>query len=308
MSLEADRLRHPLFRGFYAERDTVLREIAALTGGRPTAQDMFLAQAFPGQPPAQPVFGRPQELGAIDRPAALASFQAAYRPERTVLTVAGDVRPEAILELARRHFGDWSPAPQATTATPAAGTGALPRAAVFNATQAPLVLFGFARPAVPERDAAALEALAELINMPLLSAFQARLVAGERLAWEVAAAAAVPGERFAPVFLLHAYGRPGADAGRLEGALRELLAALPESAEDDLAGAILSARARLARDLDEPLTFASLLAFHQAARGDGRGLYARQAALAALTPRDLRAAAKRYLAAPPAAAGGGGGR
>ena len=88
--------------------------------------------------------------------------------------------------------------------------------------------------------------------------------------------------------------------------MRELLGALPEAPEEDLAGAILGARARLARDLDEPLTYASLLAFHQAVHGDWRGLYARQAALAALTPRDLRAAAKRYLTPPLAAAGGGG--
>ncbi len=309
MSLEADRLRHPLFRHFYAERDIVLREIASLTGGRQTAQELFLAQAFPGQPPAQPVFGRPQELGAIDRPAALELFRAAFRPERVVLVVVGDVRPEAMLALARRHFGDW--APPGAAAAPAVRprpSSPLPRAAVFNASEAPIALFGFARPESPERDAAALEAVAELINTVPLSPFQARLVAGEQLAWEVEAGAAVPGERFAPVFLLHAYGRPGTDARRLEGAMRELLAALPATSEEDLAGAILGAQVRLARALADPLVLASRLAFHQVVHGAWQSLFSRREALASLAPRDLREAARRYLTPPAAAAGGEAGR
>jgi predicted Zn-dependent peptidase len=312
MSVEADRLRHPLFRHFYAERDIVLREIASLTGGRQTAQELFLTQVFPGQPAAQPVFGRPQELGAIDRPAALELFRAAYRPERVVLVVVGDVRPDAMLALARRHFGDWAPpaAPTAPVAPVAAGATAapLPLAAVFNASDAPVVLFGFARPESPARDAAALEAVAELINTAPLSPLQARLVAGERLAWEVGAEAAVPGERFAPVFLLHAYGWPGTDARRLESSVRELLAALPATSEEDLTGAILGARVRLARALADPLAFASQLAFHQAVHGDWRGLFSRREALAALVPRDLREASRRFLSPPAATPGGGAAR
>lgn len=296
MALEADRLRRPLFRHFSAEREIVLREIASLTGGRPTAQELFLAQALPGGPEGKPVFGRPEELRAIDRPTALELFRAAYRPERVVLVVVGDVRPEAMLALARRHFGDWTAPPaSASAAGPGKAAAAGPaRTAAFDTGTEPIVLLGLPRPGLSVRDAAALEALADLVNSPLLSSFHRKLVAEEGLAWQVSARAVAPGERFVPFFLLQVHGVPGVPAPRLEGAVRELSAALGEVPEEDLAGALLESRVRQARALADPLTLASQLAFHQAVHGDWRRLYAFRSALKELTPRDLRQVARRF--------------
>lgn len=36
-------------------------------------------------------------------------FQRYYRPENVVLLVAGDIEPDAVVELARRHYGGWKP-------------------------------------------------------------------------------------------------------------------------------------------------------------------------------------------------------
>jgi predicted Zn-dependent peptidase len=297
MALEADRLRRPLFRHFYAEREIVLREIGSLTGGRPTAQELFLAQALPGGPEGKPVFGRPDELRAIDRPVALALFRAAYRPERVVLVVVGHVDPHEMLALARQHFGDWTapPAPVSTAGAVASAAGGPARAAAFDTGAEPLVLLGFPRPGLGVREAAALEALADLINSALLSPFHRALVTEEGMAWRVSARAAAPGERFSPFFLLQVHGLPGVAPARLEAAARELFSTLGEASEEDLTGALVASRVRQARALGDPLTLASQLAFHQVVYGDWRRLDAFRSALQELTPWDLRQAARRFL-------------
>jgi predicted Zn-dependent peptidase len=307
MAFEADRLRNPLFRHFYAERATVVREIATLTGGRPTAQDSFLQELFPGRPEAQPVFGNPRELGRIDRPFALERFQSGYRPDRVVLVVIGNVRAADVLASARRHFGTWAPSPALSPPAPesppvAATPSSTMRSTVFNSASEPIAVFGFPRTGLSDRDEAALTALAELIGTPLLSPLHRQLIGEKGLAWDLGARVAVPGLRFQTLFFVQVFGQPGAEPQLLTDAARAAFEALPETGDDDLMGAILGARVRFAGGLQDPLRLASQLASSQILQGDWRRVFALQAALAALRPDDLKSAARRYLAPSPVVA------
>lgn len=307
ISLEADRLRRPVLRRFYSERNVVLREIAGLTGGRPTPQERFLEEIFPGAPEAQPRAGDPDEIRAIDRPAALAHFQRFYRPENLAVAVVGDVDPEEVYRLCLRYFGDWRPEgpaepPPSRRTRPAPPSG--PRVRTFNSIRSPLVFLAFPRAEDPD-EAAALDVLAEMVSSRDLSPLSLRMVQEQGLAWSVGAASRYPSEKQTSVFLVHVYGNPGIPHETLAAQATALLQGLGQAPDEDVEGAILQAEMRLAAQLDDPPSLASLLALHEAVHDDAEVPFARLETLRRLTPEAVRAVARRTFGAAPAVAQGG---
>lgn len=67
---------------------------------------------FPG-PFGRSTLGEPDELQHFDHAALQADHAARYLPAGGVLSVAGGVEPERVLEAARRLFGDWQGTPPA---------------------------------------------------------------------------------------------------------------------------------------------------------------------------------------------------
>src|SRR6185295_14624153 len=170
ISLEAERLKNPIFRRFYSEREVVLQEIDALTRGRPTLQDRLMSDVYPDGPQAEPRAGDPAEIRDIDRPMALDYFHRFYRPENLAIAVVGNVDPAEVRRLCERYLGDWRPeGATEPLARPSQGTAAAARVRSFNSVRAPIVFFAFPQPALSLGEKAGLEVLAELLNSTELS-------------------------------------------------------------------------------------------------------------------------------------------
>jgi len=108
-----------------AERRTVLAEMREGIGPGQRVGDATRALLFFGQPlgKAAPI-GTTAELDAAT-PATLRAFHDRwYRPEHTVIVIAGDGDPRAFEALVRKYFGDWK------------GVGATPPAPDFGAPDA----------------------------------------------------------------------------------------------------------------------------------------------------------------------------
>ena len=150
VSLEADRLKNPIFRRFYSEREVVLQEIAVLTNGKPTLQDRIMSAVFPTGPQAQPRAGDPAEIREIDRERALEYFRRFYRPENLAVAVVGNVDPGAVHRLCEHYLGDWQPAGEAGPLAPpseASGGGtAKTHVQSFNSVRSPIVFFACTSP------------------------------------------------------------------------------------------------------------------------------------------------------------------
>jgi predicted Zn-dependent peptidase len=302
ITLEAERLRHPVLRRFYSEREVILREVAGLTGGQATLQERLLRELFPGAPLGQPLAGDLDQIRAIDRPAAFAYFHRTYRPERIAIAVVGRVDPEQVHRLCLDAFGDWRPeepgelprARRESTAPLAA-----PRFWTFTSARGSVVFLAAPRP--PAVSAAALDVVAEVINAPDLSPLRRRLVDEQSLAWTVGASASYPAQKHTAIFLVHVNGLAGVPAQRLTQETSTLLRALARGTDDELAAAVLAAEMRLAAQLDDASAFASALAFDQAVRGRWNASFERLEQLRTLRANDVRAAARALFdALPPA--------
>lgn len=109
MGMEADRMANlaPTAEGVLSERDVVIEERRQVVENDPGGPfgEQRRAALYVNHPYGRPVIGWKHEMEEFDREKALAFYRAHYAPNNAILVVAGDVEPEEVERLARKHFG-----------------------------------------------------------------------------------------------------------------------------------------------------------------------------------------------------------
>ena len=126
MQMEADRMRNLKLTedDVTTERQVILEERSQRTDSNPGAllSEQMNAAQYLNHPYGRPVIGWRHEMAALTRQDALDWYQAYYAPNNAILIVAGDVMPQAVLDLARKHYGPLAPSdrikPRARPAEP----------------------------------------------------------------------------------------------------------------------------------------------------------------------------------------------
>ncbi|MCA1607811.1 MAG: insulinase family protein, partial [Acidobacteria bacterium] len=105
--MESDRLRNPVFREFYSERDVVHEERRLRTDSTPTGKfdEQYESMFWQSSPYGWPVVGWPSDLEGITREEALDYFAVNYAPNNLTACLVGDVDPAHAKELAQKYFG-----------------------------------------------------------------------------------------------------------------------------------------------------------------------------------------------------------
>lgn len=137
----SDILLRPTFAAeeLAREQSVVIQEIGeARDNPADIVFDQFQRSAFPDQPLGRPILGTPEIVSGIGRETLLAYMDQHYRGGGMVLAAAGDVRHEALVELAAAAFRDLGAATPEPPA-PARYRGGIGRAA-RNLEQTHLVL------------------------------------------------------------------------------------------------------------------------------------------------------------------------
>ena len=118
MKMEADRMRDLLLteEDVTTERQVILEERAQRTDSDPGALlgEQMQAAQFMNHPYGRPIIGWKHEVEALSRQNALDFYQANYAPNNAILVVAGDVDPQAVLELAKTYYGPVAPSDHIT--------------------------------------------------------------------------------------------------------------------------------------------------------------------------------------------------
>ena len=106
MWMESDRIFHPVFREFYAERDVVFEERRMRTESTPLGKfsEQFNAMFWESLPYTWPTVGWPSDIPAISRAQADDFYSTFYAPQNITLILVGDFKPENAEKLARQYF------------------------------------------------------------------------------------------------------------------------------------------------------------------------------------------------------------
>src|SRR6266850_2542198 len=106
MWMESERIFHPVFREFYAERDVVFEERRMRTDSTPLGKfsEEFNAMFWESIPYSWPVVGWPSDIPAISKAQADEFYGLFYAPQNITLILVGDFKPDNAEKLARQYF------------------------------------------------------------------------------------------------------------------------------------------------------------------------------------------------------------
>ena len=109
MDYEADRMTNLILSDEVVtpERDVVLEERRMRTDTDPSSQlaEAVGAALYTQHSYGKPIIGWHHEIEGLDRHDALAYYDRFYTPENAILVVAGDVEPDAVIDMATRIYG-----------------------------------------------------------------------------------------------------------------------------------------------------------------------------------------------------------
>lgn len=106
MWMESERILHPVFREFYAERDVVFEERRMRTDSTPLGKfsEEFNAMFWESSPYSWPTVGWPSDIPSISKAQADEFYGIYYSPQNISLILVGDFKPDALEALARKYF------------------------------------------------------------------------------------------------------------------------------------------------------------------------------------------------------------
>ena len=107
MWMESERLLHPVFREFYAERDVVFEERRMRTDSTPLGKfaEEFNAMFWESHPYSWPTVGWPSDIPAISKVQADDFYATYYAPQNITLILVGDFDPNRATDLCEKYFG-----------------------------------------------------------------------------------------------------------------------------------------------------------------------------------------------------------
>ena len=192
--MEADRMRHMLpsltTTAFETQREVVLNERRQNYENRPYGLAIIaLTEAlFPADHPYHWItIGAPADLRHASLADVQAFFRQFYHPTNASLVVAGDVRPDAALDLVNDYFGTCpaGPAPPELALAPARAASA--RLVLEDRVELPRLYSAWLTPAIFRDGDADLDLASEIIAGGKPSRLYRRLVYEERIATDVSA-------------------------------------------------------------------------------------------------------------------------
>ncbi|MDR5695215.1 MAG: pitrilysin family protein [Armatimonadota bacterium] len=110
----ADMLLHATFdrEAIETERQVILEEIKMYEDSPDEmVQDLFVQAIWDGHPLGRPILGNEDSISRLQREDLVAYVAGRYHPFNTVVSVAGEVDHEEVVDLLRKHFGSWQGRP-----------------------------------------------------------------------------------------------------------------------------------------------------------------------------------------------------
>lgn len=106
MWMESERLFHPVFREFYAERDVVFEERRMRTDSPPLGlfEETLNAMFWESHPYSWPTVGWPSDIPSISKKQADEFYALYYQPQNITLVLVGDFNPDDCLPMLKRYF------------------------------------------------------------------------------------------------------------------------------------------------------------------------------------------------------------
>lgn len=303
--LESERMRHLALaqKEFIKELEVVKEERRTRTDDNPQSltYERFNAVAFDASPYRNPVIGWPSDIAQLKLEDLRDWYRLWYAPNNAILVVAGDVEPEQVFALAEQYFGPLAAEeirPPKTRIEPE--QRGEKRLRVKAPAKEPYLLMGYKTPSIADADASwepyALEILSSILDGGDSSRFARSLVRGDQIA-SSAGASYSAFRRLSGLFLFDGVPAKGRGIDELESALRAQIEQVRTEPVSDAELERVRNQVVAAKVYEKDSLFyqAMLLGQLETIGLDWRLADTYVEALAAVTPEQIQAVAKKYL-------------
>ncbi|GMT42825.1 MAG: peptidase M16 [bacterium] len=296
--MESDRLRSPVLREYYLERDVVMEERRRSVENSPEGilYERFKAAAFIAHPYGNPIIGWESDIEFLPKESVRNFLKTYYAPNNMIVAVVGDVDPDYVHETIRRYFSDIPaqeiPPRIATKEPPQKGERRIEVTMDAN----PSVMTGFHKPSMPHKDDYVFDVIDSVLTSGRTSRLYKSLVLEKRLAASIGSFAA-GGNRYDNVYGFHAAPRAPHTAREVEEAIYEELDRLKSEPVSgyELQKVINNMEADHIRKLRSNSGLAYYLSYYQVISGDWRYMTRYLDEIRKVTPDDVTAAARKYF-------------
>jgi len=297
-AMEGARVRCPVLRQFYRERNVVIEELRI---GRDNPHWRLYEElevlAFTAHPYRVPVVGWLSDLQRMTRADLEGFFRSRYRPDRAVIAAVGAIGKDTF-RLIEREFSGWKvpgepPRPVVTVEPEQNGE----RRAAVHMQANPALAIGWPIPTWGHADKAALDALSSILGNGQSSRLHTGLVKKRRVAVSAAAFTEFPGERYPNLLTAMAWPLAPHTPAECEAAVYEEIEAVIRDGVTprEVAKVANLLEAQRFQQLQDNTFMAAELAGAQATLGDWRTRLRWVGDLRKLTPDDVLRVARAYL-------------
>ncbi len=297
--LESARFLKPMFREFYKERSVVREERRMRTESDPQGKLMeaLLGTAIMAHPYRIPGVGWASDIENLRVADAKEFYEKYYVPANMTISIAGDVVPAKIKQLAETYFGRLPkkslPERVITEEPEQAGT----RRVEIESPAQPMELIAYHRPDQNDKDDAVFDVIDGVLSSGRTSILYKTLVRDKQIALAAEAEATLPGGKYPGLFMFYLMPNQGHTLPELE---KELDTVLDQFKKDKVDTATLArvktrTRAGLIHQLDSNAGLAQLLASYHVNYGDWRKLFTSIEDIDKVTADDVQRVAKQYF-------------
>ncbi|MEM7179973.1 MAG: pitrilysin family protein [Spirochaetota bacterium] len=297
--IESDRLKNPILRGFYSERNVVMEERRMRVDNRGIGvlREKFIGAAFEQHPYRMPVIGYAPNIPYLDIYETKKYFRKFYSPNNMVIAIVGDLNFQETEMIVKRYFSGLQPSKDLPEIRTQENYEWGERRVTVKYPSSPIFMMGWHKPTFPHPDNSAFDVLDLLLTGGASSRLFKRLVLQDKLARTINAWNGDPGERYSNLFTIYTRPNSDADIKKLEAAIWEELERIKkgeiEQKEIDLIKNKLIAS--FFRGIDNNATLADLLSYYELITGDWANLFKAYENLYHIKPDDIQKVAKKYL-------------
>ncbi|MCL2154487.1 MAG: insulinase family protein [Leptospirales bacterium] len=216
--IESDRLKNPVFREYYRERDNIIEErlMRYQSSGDGFLYETFFATAFSAHPYRHPTIGWESNIKYMSINDIYRFYNTYYIPSRMTITIVGKQNTEETYNTIKKYFEDIEskPEPGEIKIIEPEQRGEK-RVDVYFKSK-PSIIIGWKKPVAPSKDDYAFDIISSALGSGKSSRLYKSLVIDKKMASSVYTWSSAPGSRYDNLFIIYAAPVDGVSFENLE--------------------------------------------------------------------------------------------
>lgn len=297
--LESNRLRNPVFREFYSERDVVREERRTRVDDSPFGKlyEAFISLSFEKSPYHRPTIGYKTDIKKLTATQLEEFYRKYYVPSNMVGAIVGDIDPVQTKKILEEYFGEIPKEPAPEKLKVIEPEPKSPKRTVVPFAASPSLMFGYLKPTMPHPDDYVFDVLEQILCEGRTSRLYKKLVVDERLVQQISCSPAVPGSRLENLFFVFASIQNGKRAEAVLRAFDNIIKDIEFHGvnEAEMKKAKKNIKSTWYYELESNSDIARALSFFEIVGGDWKYILSHSNKIDQITSEEVKRVVKKYL-------------